>query len=188
VPTFMSTRDQDAASDVIRSLGAAAIGGRLRRLSERIDEDCARIYAESGIEFEQRWLGVIYVLAQSGPQSVGALAAKLGISHASISQSRKSLQKAGLILAEVAKTDARSVRVRLSSAGRRLYSQVVPILEILKRISVEANEEAGQPLAAIERMEQAMNRMSLYDRYQSIVRDMHPSGPTPRRTRRAAKR
>jgi MarR family transcriptional regulator, organic hydroperoxide resistance regulator len=184
----MSIRDQDTAPDVIRNLGAAAIGGRLRRLSERIDEDCARIYAESGLEFEQRWLGMIYVLALSGPQSVGALAAKLGISHASVSQSRKSLQKAGLILAEVATNDARSVRVRLSPAGRRLYARVVPILEILKKISIEANEEAGQPLAAIERMEQALNRMSLYDRYQTIVRGMRKLGSGPRRGRRVPER
>lgn len=183
----MSMMDRDTTPDVIRKLGAAAIGGRLRRLSERIDEDCARIYAESGIEFEQRWLGVIYVLALKGPQSVGALAAKLGISHASVSQSRKSLQKAGLIVAEVAEKDARSIRVRLSPAGRRLYARVVPIMETLKRISIEANEEAGQPLEAIERMEQAMNRMSLYDRYQSIVRGMRKLRSAPRGTRRAAK-
>jgi len=151
-------------------LGAAAIGGRLRRLSERIDEDCSRIYAENGIAFEQRWLGLLHLLAAEGAQSVGTLAAKLGISHASVSQSRKSLQKAGLITSEADPKDARSVRLRLSPAGKRLVARLSPIVEILRRVSVEANDEAGQPLAAIERLEQAMNRQSIYDRYQAMLK------------------
>jgi DNA-binding MarR family transcriptional regulator len=150
-------------------LGAAAIGGRLRRLSERIDEDCSRIYAEHGIAFEQRWLGLMHLLATEGSLSVGTLAAKLGISHASVSQSRKSLQSAGFVIAEPDSKDARSVRLRLSPAGRRLFARLSPIVEILRRVSVEANEEAGQPLAAIERLEQALNRRSLYDRYQAML-------------------
>lgn len=112
---------------------------------------------------------MMHLLSTEGTHSVGMLAAKLGISHASVSQSRKSLQKAGLIIAEADSNDARSVRLRLSPAGRRLFQRLAPIVEILRRISVEANEEAGQPLAAIERLEQAMNRQSLYDRYQAAL-------------------
>ena len=177
MPTELSTKAKsEGIVDAGHGLGAAAIGGRLRRLSERIDEDCSRIYAENGIVFEQRWLGVMNLLATEGSQSVGTLAAKLGISHASISQSRKSLQKAGFIIAQVDKKDARSVRLRLSPAGRRLFARISPIVEILRRISVEANEEAGHPLAAIERLEQAMNRRSLYERYQAIVSKKDANG------------
>src|SRR5258706_14829021 len=131
-------------SDVTRQLGAAAVGGRLRRLSERIDEDCARIYADCGIDFEQRWLGLMNVLASQGPQSVGKLAVILGISHPSVSQSRKALQKAGLILAETDAKDARTIHLRLSPKGRRLFARVLPILELLITVSVEATDEAGQ--------------------------------------------
>jgi DNA-binding MarR family transcriptional regulator len=155
--------------DIPRRLGAAAVGGRLRRLSERIDEDCARIYAEHGIDFEQRWLTVMYVLALEGPQSVGRLAAMIGISHASISESRKSLQKAGLVLAETDTKDARTVHLRLSAKGKRLFERVRPVMEVLMRVSVEANEEAGRPLEALDRMEAALNRQSLYDRFQALA-------------------
>jgi DNA-binding MarR family transcriptional regulator len=166
----MRTKNGDIV-DMTHGLGAAAIGGRLRRLSERIDEDCSRIYAENGIAFEQRWLGLLNLLATEGPQSVGTLATKLGISHASVSQSRKSLQKEGLIVSETDARDARAMLLRLSPAGKRLFARIAPILDILKRISVETNEEAGQPLAAIERLEQAMNSRSLYERYQAIAQN-----------------
>ena len=159
--------------DIPRRLGAAAIGGRLRRLSERIDEDCARIYAEHGIDFEQRWLTAMYVLAFEGPQPVGKLAAMIGISHASVSESRKSLQKAGLILAETDAEDARIVHLRLSAKGKNLFERVRPVMEVLMRVSVEANEEAGQPLEALDRMEAALNRQSLYERFLALAGKAH---------------
>src|ERR1700722_5359660 len=96
-------------ADATRRHGAAAIGGRLRRLSELIDEDCSRVYADCGLRFEQRWLGFMSQLAWEGPQSGGKLAASLGISPASVSETRKSLQTAGLIHAEVDSRDARSI-------------------------------------------------------------------------------
>ncbi|HWY15675.1 MAG TPA: hypothetical protein VNX86_11115 [Rhizomicrobium sp.] len=37
------------------------------------------------------------------------------------------------------------------------------------RVSVEANEEAGRPLEALDRMEVALNRQSLYDRFQALA-------------------
>jgi DNA-binding MarR family transcriptional regulator len=168
----MSVRSDNDPIDIPRRLGAAAVGGRLRRLSERIDEDCARIYAECGIDFEQRWLGLIYILALEGPQSVGKLAAMIGISHASISASRQSMQKAGLILAKTDAKDARTVHLRLSPKGKRLFARIQPIMDILIKVSVEANEEAGQPLAALDRMDDALNRLSLYERFRARVRTM----------------
>jgi len=153
--------------DATRGHGAAAIGGRLRRLSERIDQDCARIYAERGIRFEQRWLGVLSQLAWEGPQSVGRLAVSLGISHASVSQTRKSLEKAGLIVSRTDATDARSQTLRLSAEGKRLFARLSRILDSLKAVSVDLNDEAGQALEALDRLDQALNRRSLYERFQA---------------------
>ena len=111
----------------------------------------------------------MYVLALEGSQPVGRLAAMIGISHASVSESRKSLQKAGLILAETDTNDARTVHLRLSAKGKRLFERVRPVMEVLMRVSVEANEEAGRPLEALDRMEVALNRQSLYDRFQALA-------------------
>jgi DNA-binding MarR family transcriptional regulator len=164
----MTQQKGKTADDATRRHGAAAIGGRLRRLSERIDEDCARIYSDCGVRFEQRWLGFLSQLAWEGPQSVGMLAASLGISHASISETRKSLQKAGLIVARVNAEDKRSALLRLTPAGKRLFARITPILEVLKAVSMELNDEAGQALAALERLDRALNRSSLYQRYQIL--------------------
>lgn len=157
-----------AIPDATRRHGAAAIGGRLRRLSERIDEDCARIYAENGIVFQQRWLGVMSQIAWEGPQSVGTLAASLGISHASISQTRKSLQKAGLIVVKADAADARSGVLKLSASGKRLFARITLILDALRDVSKEINAEAGEALEALDRLDVTLNRRSLYERFQAL--------------------
>ncbi|MFL6681657.1 MAG: MarR family winged helix-turn-helix transcriptional regulator [Burkholderiaceae bacterium] len=153
--------------DAVQRYGATAIGGRLRRLSERIDQDCARIYADLGVRFEQRWFGVLSQLANGGPQSVGALAASLGITHASVSQTRRSLHEAGLVETSPDDADARSVILRLSPPGKRLFKRLSPVWKALDEVSVELNAEASQALKALDLLDQALNRMSLYERFEA---------------------
>lgn len=144
--------------------GGGAIGGRLRRLSERIDRDAGRLYAESGTVFEQRWFGVLELLDRYGPMSVGELAAPLGITHASVSETRKSLLKAGLIVATPDPEDARSRKLALSDDGRALMARMAPLIEALVAVAFELDEEAGAVVAALDRLDRALERASLYDR------------------------
>jgi DNA-binding MarR family transcriptional regulator len=95
-------------TDHTSKYGPAAIGARLRRLSESIDEDAGRIYAELGIRFQQRWVGILEELKKRGPQTVGELAEALGIRHSSVSQTRRSLEEAGLIDSGAHPEDGRS--------------------------------------------------------------------------------
>ena len=65
-------------TDYSRSFGGAALGARLRRASERIDRDGTRVYAAQGIEFEQRWYGILrQVVEEDRPMAVGEIAAIL---------------------------------------------------------------------------------------------------------------
>lgn len=159
-----SRKSRNHPSDYTSSQGAAAIGGRLRRLSERIDHDATRLYAENGFRFEQRWFGVLNQLVLSGPMSVGELAAALGISHASVSQTRQSLEKAGLTSREPDRHDARSHKLHLTRAGQKLAGRLTPLWDVLNEVAVELNEEAGDVVAALEALEAALNRLSLYER------------------------
>ncbi len=165
--TMNDRTSQPPRRHAVQRYGAAAIGGRLRRLSERIDQDCARIYADLGVRFEQRWFGVLEQLANGGPQSVGALAGSLGITHASVSQTRRSLQEAGLVNTSADEADARSVILRLSPSGQRLFKRLGPVWKILDEVSIELNDEASQALKAFDLLDQALNRMSLYERFEA---------------------
>ncbi|EJL30380.1 transcriptional regulator [Caulobacter sp. AP07] len=144
--------------------GAAAIGARLRRLSERIDRDAGRLYAEIGVDFEQRWFGVLNLLSLFGPLSVGELAAALEVSHVAVSQVRQALTAAGLISWEADARDGRRRALRLTDQGQALVERLAPLWRALAEAAVELDQEAEAALAALERLERALARRSLLDR------------------------
>jgi DNA-binding MarR family transcriptional regulator len=150
--------------DYTRKYGPAAIGARLRRLSESIDEDAARIYVDLGIDFQQRWVGILEQLHDRGAQPVGELAASLGIRHSSVSQTRRSLEEAGLVESQVDPQDGRSRLLRLSGSGKELVRRLQPLWKILNATSRELDAEADHVIAALDRLDRALERLSLYDR------------------------
>jgi DNA-binding MarR family transcriptional regulator len=155
---------RDGLTDYTRNQGGAAIGARLRRLSERIDREATQLYDQLGLAFEQRWFGVLNLLARFGPLSVGELATPLGISHASVSQTRESLEARGLITWRTNPADQRSRDLQLTAAGKRLVARMTPLWTALSEAAQELNDEAGDPVAALERLDRALERRSLTER------------------------
>lgn len=151
-------------TDFPRSQGGAAIGARLRRLSETLDYDAARVYGALGIRFEQRWFGVLNQIDRHGPMSVGDLATQLRITHVSVSQTRQSLERAGIIVAEPDQTDARRRLLILTAEGRALIASVRPLWQALDQAALALNEEAGEVAAALDRLDDALAAGSLFDR------------------------
>ncbi|MDG3441474.1 MarR family winged helix-turn-helix transcriptional regulator [Nitrospirillum amazonense] len=152
------------ATDHTRKRGPLAIGGRLRRLVERMDQDAGRVYADLGVVFEQRWWGVMEHLAEQGPASVAELARALGITQPSVSQTRRSLEVAGLIQAQSDPRDARSRRLDLSDQGRALYRQLAPVWAAMDVVAVELNAEVADVMSMLDRLDAALARTSLYER------------------------
>ncbi|GJG89772.1 hypothetical protein tb265_49530 [Gemmatimonadetes bacterium T265] len=140
------------------------MGARLRRLSERIDREAARVYAHAGVRFEQRWMGVLHLLAERGGLSVRDLADALGISHPSVSQTRRSLQEAGLVAERADARDARRRVVHLTDAGTALIDQLRPIWAALVAAAEDVDREAADVITPLNRLDDALARRSLYDR------------------------
>lgn len=159
IRTPSSTHSQ--VRDYVVSRHGAALGGRLRRLSERIDREAAAIYAGLGVKFEQRWFGVLNQLDLNGACRVGDLAAALGISHPAVSQIRGQLVRAGYVAEQPDKSDKRATRLVLTKSGTRLICQLRPIWAALDAASESLNEDAGDAVTAIARIETALDRISL---------------------------
>lgn len=154
----------DDRFDYSRSMGGEAIAARLRRLSERLDRDAARVYSAHGIDFEQRWYGVLRQLMIRGSMSVTEIAKVLHITHASVSESRRSLEKAGIITAVTAPDDRRRRTLSLTPRGRALCDQLSPLWDDFNIVAVDLNEEAGDVVRLLDRLEDALASRSLYDR------------------------
>jgi DNA-binding MarR family transcriptional regulator len=153
-----------ATTDYIATMGGAALGAYLRRLSAAIDTDAARVYAALGLRFEQRWFGPINQLALHGPMSVTRLAEALGISQPSVSQARNSLESAGLVQSAPDPEDLRSRILTLTPAGAELVGRLRPLWDTFDEVARQLDDEAGQAAQTLARLEQALGRKSLYAR------------------------
>lgn len=159
--------------DYVASMQGSALGARLRRLSAAIDADAGRIYEAQGVRFEQRWFGVINQLALNGPMSVGMLADALGVSHPSVSETRQSLERAGLVEAVTDPQDARRRILALSAQGNALVERLRPMWNRFDVVARQLDEEAGGVVEALARLERALERKSLHAR---LMEDIQREG------------
>jgi DNA-binding MarR family transcriptional regulator len=153
--------------DYAKARAGAALGARLRRLSERVDSDAARAYAAFGVAFEQRWFGVLNQLSLTGGMTVGELAQALAITHVSVSQTRQSLEAKGLIASSPAADDARRRVLTLTDEGRALVERLAPLWAAFEAASAELDAEARGIAEALDRLEAALTWRSLLDRISS---------------------
>lgn len=161
-------------TDYSRSMGGQALGARLRRLSERIDGDGTRVYAARGLVFEQRWFGVLNQMVLKGPTTVGEIAATMRITHVSVSQACRSLEKAGIIASAVDPDDARRRLLSLTAEGVALVERMWPLWQAFNAAAAEINAEAGDVVAALDRLDDALARKSLFDRISERLNDAPP--------------
>jgi DNA-binding MarR family transcriptional regulator len=155
---------EDGNADYSRSFGGAALAARLRRISERFDRDGTRVYAAHNVRFEQRWYGILRQLIANGPMSVVEIAEALQISHASVSEARRSLERAHIIVSTPDPKDGRRRALSLTEEGRRLVNRLTPLWEDFNTVASELNDEAGDVVRLLDRLEDALARQSMYDR------------------------
>jgi DNA-binding MarR family transcriptional regulator len=60
--------------------------------------------------------------------------------------------------------DGRSRLLRLSVSGKQLVRRLSPLWRILNATSLELDKEAGHLMEALDRLDRALERLSLYDR------------------------
>jgi DNA-binding MarR family transcriptional regulator len=156
----MSTRNADYPA-----LNAgAALGARLRRLSDRIDREAAAIYRAQGVAFEQRWFGVLNQLIRFGPASGAELAVRLGVTPAAVSQVAAALTARGLVTVQTGKKDRRLRLLAATADGEALAATLAPLWNALSAAAAALDAEAGGVVAALNRLEAALGRASLAER------------------------
>jgi DNA-binding MarR family transcriptional regulator len=150
--------------DYSRDKGGAALAARLRRVSERLDRDGTRAYADRGIAFEQRWYGVLRQIVESGPLAIGEIAARLKITHVSVSTASRSLEKSGYVESLPDSHDSRRRLIALTDEGRRLVERLTPLWDAFNAAAEELNAEAGDVVRLLDRLDEALDAKSMLDR------------------------
>jgi MarR family transcriptional regulator, organic hydroperoxide resistance regulator len=153
-----------STEDFPRSAGSAAIGARLRRLSERIDREADAIYAQHGEGFQQRWFGVVNQLDRRGALTVTQLAQLLKVSHPAVSQVVNALNAANMLVLQTDSDDGRRRLLALSPLGQAAATRMRPLWDALDQLGRALDAEAGGVVAALDRLEDALDRAGLAER------------------------
>ncbi len=160
--------------DYSRSFRGSALAARLRRASEHLDRDGTRVYAARNVRFEQRWYGILRQLIANGPMSVGAIAAVLRITHVSVSEASRSLEKAGIVVSTTAPDDRRKRNLGLTDQGRAMAEDLAPVWDAFNAAASELNDEAGDIVALLDRLDDALARRSMFDRIMQRLPNVEP--------------
>src|SRR4051812_1277828 len=110
--------------DFFERTGRMAIGSRLRRLSETLTRDAAKVHRHYGAPIHPRWFPVLFVLGDGSEKTVTEIAREIGHSHVSVSRMVREMIRHGLVAEHDAPDDRRQTRVRLSPKGRQARSRM----------------------------------------------------------------
>jgi DNA-binding MarR family transcriptional regulator/N-acetylglutamate synthase-like GNAT family acetyltransferase len=151
--------------DLIRQLGPLALASRMRRLTEWLYKDGARIYREQSSHFEPRWFPLFYLLKESGAVPVTEAARVLGFSHPAINQIANQMSRRGFLESIKDKKDERRHLLRLTKKGKAAVSSLQPVWTDIEAAAKELLCEAGGDfLAEIGRIEDALKEAGMYER------------------------
>ena len=129
--------------DFLEELGALALGGRLKRLSDALMQDGGRIYEQVHPGFQSRWVAVFTYLYKKGPTSITALAKGLGVSHPGINKIANELIEVRLVAPYRDRNDKRKRVLALTSSGRQKYKVLEPTFRDIRQALQAAIDEPG---------------------------------------------
>ncbi|TWF41685.1 MarR family transcriptional regulator with acetyltransferase activity [Chitinophaga polysaccharea] len=155
--------------DFFNKTGKAAIGSRLRMLTETIMEDAARIHQLYGSNLQPKWFPVYYVLTEGDAKTITAIAKEIGHSHPSVSKIIGEMKKAGLVAENKDKADGRRNLVQLTKKGlalnETLQLQLIDVGNAIEAISAQTTNDLWK---AIAEWEYLLEQQSLISRVTAL--------------------
>ena len=145
--------------------GKKAIGTRLRRLSERISDDAAKVYALYGSDFHPKWFPVFYVLSEGQEKTITGIAEEIGHSHPSVSKIVAEMTAKGFIAETRDTGDKRRTVVRLSPKGlataAKMEDQYTDVSAVVEDVLAQSTHDLWKALGEWEFL---LDQHSLYER------------------------
>jgi DNA-binding MarR family transcriptional regulator len=151
--------------DMMREFGAMAFASRLRRLGDRLKTEATKLYRANGIEFNDSWYLLAFMLSTRQGISVTEVAEAFGVSHAAISQMSTAMERKGLLVGQPDERDRRRTLLYLTEAGLSAVEALRPIWDAIGESTVELISSTGQDiLLAISEFEEHIEKRSLFSR------------------------
>ena len=159
--------------------GTAALGSRLKRLTDWLAKDADKIYQLYDTQLDPKAFPVFFMLLEKGPATVTQLANSIGQSHAAVSQVVKALTQSDLVNSRKHDTDSRRTLVELTEAGEEVGTHLKQQCEDVAAAVNDTCAQAGIDLwQALDAFEWQLQENSLFDRtrklhHQRQQQDLH---------------
>jgi ribosomal protein S18 acetylase RimI-like enzyme/predicted transcriptional regulator len=166
----MSTTTKEKPTlDYMQELGSLALGSRMKRLSERLAQEVARIYDARDIDFAPRWFPIFRYIAETGSASITDIAKAVGVTHPAVNQLANELLENNLLTASVDSIDKRKRILSLSTKGKRLYTELKDVWNSIHASLSDLLEETDNSLPnALLAFEKALDQRDLLERFENL--------------------
>lgn len=155
-------------TDLMQELGVLALPSRLKRLSDSLIQEGARVYASSGVKFEPRWFPVFVFLYRRGPTAITGVAKGLGISHPAVNKMANELIAARLVAPYRDRNDKRKRVLALTSVGREKAKELEPVwAQIQETLQGLLDDSSSEFLGALDSLEVNHGERGFFERFQS---------------------
>lgn len=155
--------------DYLYELGSLALGSRLKRLSDRLGQEVAKVYEAQGLDFEPRWFPVFRFVAESGSAAITDIAFAVGITHPAVNQIAQELINAEFVSAAADPKDKRRRMLSLSKKGKKLHAEIQTVWKALHAALSDVIEETESNLLnSVSDFERALDRDSLLSRFERL--------------------
>jgi len=162
--------------DVVRALGYATLGSRMKRIGERLQaqtQDLSAALSETDLPVPHN--PVLAALDRHGPLSVGEIAKALGQSQPGVTRMVNGMKAEGLVAARASEDDGRISKIFLTEKGLALVAHLKQTLWPAAALAVEdaCSRLHGTLLDQLAQLEEALFEKPLTGR--------RPATPAPDR-------
>lgn len=129
--------------EYIAQLGLVALGSRMRAISDRLYATADEVYRVSGLELQGRWLPLLRILHDRGPQTVGEIAEAVGQTHSAVSQLADRLTDQGWLDVMIDPADKRRRRLALTAQAETELRVAKPLWRAIEDLFTRHCREQG---------------------------------------------
>ena len=164
--------------NLIRQLGAFTFASRLLRLSERLKEDVSTVYHSCGMDFDDHWFLVGYMLSEKSSMGVADMATRLGISRIRLTRMIEEMAEHGLVRLESDSEEPGQKLVSLTEDGEETVEELRTVWEAVGEATSELIMESHpELLEALTRIEDGLESHSLFARVSERLNTLEKISP-----------
>lgn len=151
--------------DLLRELGPFTFASRLMRLSHRLKSEASTVYHACGLDFDDHWFLVGYLLSRHESMTVAEMATRLGFAQPDVVTMTDGMVDHGLLRIESDADNPMMRRLSLTGEGRETVASLERIWQAVGDVTQELIASTHpQLLEGLARIEHALEERSLFSR------------------------